>query len=73
VDDCASRFGNLCLLDKSGNKKVSSKAFAEKKPVLAASNILLTQQIATYANWDRTSIDARQVELSKLAIAAWPV
>ncbi|MEK6243071.1 MAG: DUF262 domain-containing HNH endonuclease family protein [Pseudomonadota bacterium] len=73
VDDCASRFGNLCLLYKTGNKKVSSKAFAEKKPVLAASNILLTRQIATYPDWDRTSIDARQVELSKIAIAAWPV
>jgi hypothetical protein len=72
VDDCASRLGNLCLLDKAGNKKLSSKSFAEKKTVLGASQILLTQQVATFADWNRGSIEARQTQLAALALKTWP-
>jgi hypothetical protein len=39
---------------------------------VGASQILLTQQVATFADWNRASIEARQTQLAALALKTWP-
>jgi hypothetical protein len=74
VADCVNRLGNLCLVEESVNRSVGSKSFRRKcEQVYQRSELLLTR-IVTEAGqtWDRKQIEARQSELAKLAVQAWP-
>ena len=74
VGDCANRLGNLCLLDKAGNKQQAAKSFADKRALYAKSEFLLTRHLeADYTDWTRKEIEARQARLGKLALLAWPL
>lgn len=67
------RIGNLALLDKSLNQYAGNLPFIDKKKAFAQSKVTLTQEIAKASSWDLKAIDARQQQLARLAIQAWPL
>jgi hypothetical protein len=67
------RIGNLCLLRASENSTLKSAHFQTKKPILANSPYVLTQQIGAEAAWTTTEIAERQKRLADLALRAWPI
>jgi len=69
VDECGTRLGNLCLLTQPRNKDAGNAGFSQKKKKMCAdSELLTTQQVATYSTWDRKSIEQRQLWLASRAI-----
>jgi len=70
LDDCLMRLGNMCLLT-SVNKELGSLGFEKKKKTYVDSDLELTKELATIANWNRAAIDARQIEMAKLAPIIW--
>ena len=74
-EEYVHRIGNLCLLREKPNKVGSSKGFSFKSEhVFAKSNLSLTSRIAQeHEEWDRSTIEHRQMELGQLAIIAWPL
>jgi hypothetical protein len=66
------RLGNLALLSKGPNDKIGNKPFNIKKPVLSASELLLTQDAGNQPQWTPKAITERQEKLAKLALKAWP-
>jgi hypothetical protein len=72
VSDCLNRLGNLCLLDKPGNKAEAAGGFAKKSTRYAKSEFILTKGITRdFTEWKRAAIDSRQQQLSKLALKRW--
>ena len=68
----AQRLGNHTLLKKRENAKIGNKAWAKKKPVLAASSLKLTKAASKAADWTPAAIVTRQAGLAKLAVTTWP-
>jgi hypothetical protein len=66
------RIGNMCLLQKGPNGRIGNKPWSIKQPVLAASRLLLTSEAAVTTDWTKATIVARQDDLAKLAVRAWP-
>ena len=72
--DYVHRLGNLCLLQEKPNRKASGKGFGFKSELYAKSKLTLTSQVAQgYDEWDRASIEQRQLQLGELALIAWPL
>jgi hypothetical protein len=67
------RIGNLTLMNKRMNSKAANADFVTKKTFFAASQISLTKELCQYQHWTVAEIEARQRELAKLAVKAWPV
>jgi hypothetical protein len=67
------RIGNLCLLRASENSTMKSAAFYIKKPILASSPYVLTQQIGNEDTWTISEIVERQKTLADLALRAWSI
>lgn len=67
----AYRLGNMVLLKKSENEKLGDGSFSDKKPILAASSLLLTKEVALSTDWGEAEIKARQLEMAKSAIKVW--
>ena len=65
------RLGNLTLLGSEYNKKISNKAFPEKKKMYEKSKIQITSQLCKYDAWTINSIQKRQDELGKIALKVW--
>jgi hypothetical protein len=70
AEDCTYRYGNLCLLTNV-NREIGDSSFVEKQKVFSRSSLQLTKQLAEYEEWDRHTIDQRQIQMAKLAVAAW--
>jgi Protein of unknown function DUF262/Protein of unknown function (DUF1524) len=68
-----ARLGNLCLLPSRPGRGVGSKGFKTKSALYEKSALALTREVATYAEWNRASIEDRQKRLAELAVAAWPL
>lgn len=68
-----NRLGNLTLLSASINKALQNGTFADKRALLATSEILITREIASSAHWDEASIISRQAKMAELAPSLWPV
>jgi hypothetical protein len=66
------RIGNHVLLKKGVNDRIGNKGWAAKQSVLAASGLNLTKQTAIESDWNKSSIDKRQVALAALAVKTWP-
>lgn len=66
------RIGNLCLLRAPANQAIGNRPFAEKKPVLRASEFNVTNEIAASERWTVTAIEDRQRVLAQLAVRTWP-
>ena len=71
--ELSDRTGNLCLLPTGSNKDLGNAGFTTKKAIFAASDLLTTQQVASYGSWDPQTIEARQVWLASRAVAIWRV
>ncbi|HEX8914542.1 MAG TPA: DUF262 domain-containing HNH endonuclease family protein [Humisphaera sp.] len=69
----AYRLGNQVLLRRSENSSLGNGDFGHKRPVLAASSLLLTKEVAQAEAWTGTEIKARQEELAVLAAKVWPL
>lgn len=74
-----NRLGNLTLLSAKLNKKLQNAKFAEKRPVFAGSEILMTSSLAgddDWLNeepdfWTLEKINKRQTLLSEKAVGIW--
>lgn len=67
------RIGNMVLLNAKQNSTVGNSAFEEKRKVLQASNLVLTQKAGSYVGWGIPEIEDRQKLLAKYAVTTWPV
>ena len=73
-EDCINRLGNMCLQIPGDNRKIARASFDDKKKVYAESTIRLTRNIPTNfpsPDWDRKSVESRQVHMAKLAVTVW--
>ena len=70
-EDCVYRLGNMCLMVGGENRTFGRSAFDAKKVLYGNSTIRPTRAIAEYHSWDRTSIEARQSQMAKLAVSVW--
>jgi uncharacterized protein DUF262/uncharacterized protein DUF1524 len=67
------RIGNLVLLQASQNTLIGNSPFAVKKPILADSKFILTQNVANNSTWGSKEISERQGNLAQLAVQTWPL
>lgn len=67
------RIGNMTLLHSKANSKAGNDSFESKKPVYAKSSLSITNAISEFKKWDKQAVDARQLELAKLAVKIWSV
>ena len=65
------RIGNMALLSKGPNGKIGNSPFSVKRPVLAASSLLLTQEAGAEENWTPEVIAERQNKMADLAVKTW--
>ncbi|MCH9052165.1 MAG: DUF262 domain-containing protein [Proteobacteria bacterium] len=68
--DLSSLLGNVCLLSRV-NANLGNAQFETKRKTYAASDLLLTKQIAERGQWDYQTIVHRQAHMAKLAVQAW--
>jgi hypothetical protein len=66
------RLGNMALLQKRPNGRIGNKPWSDKKPVLAASKLVLTRQAGREPDWTKGVIDKRQQHFASLAVSTWP-
>jgi alkylated DNA nucleotide flippase Atl1 len=69
-DALVHTLGNLTLTGY--NAKLSNSSFAVKRKQLAASGVLMNQEIAQQSRWGRPEIHARADALAERVIAEWP-
>ena len=69
--DLVNRFGNLTLLDAKLNQTIQNGLFTAKRPSYAISDLLVTQDLLKYDDWNRPIIDDRQARIAQLANAIW--
>lgn len=65
------RIGNLVLLSSKKNSELGNQGFEKKKPILAASEFLLTKDVGSKATWGPAEIEARQDQLADMALKVW--
>ncbi|HWF47270.1 MAG TPA: HNH endonuclease family protein [Bryobacteraceae bacterium] len=69
-----NRLGNQALLSGDSNSRLNNAEFKDKKSALAASPFSLTKSISKIKDgWGVIEIAARQKELARFAVAAWPL
>lgn len=71
VSTHAHRLGNLTYLSPDANQLADDKGWAAKRPILAASEFVMTQQVARVEMWGQTAIAQRTEELIKILFSAW--
>lgn len=71
--ELVNRWGNLTLLYRGLNIPASNKAFAEKTPYYAGSEVELTRRLCADRQWGPAQIDARQRWLAGVADDVWRV
>lgn len=67
------RIGNMVILQAKKNSLIGNNPFSEKKPVLASSAFLLTQEVGKETAWGTNEIVERQKRLAALAVETWPL
>lgn len=65
------RLGNMALLQKGPNGRIGNKPWSEKKPVLSASKLSLTNEAGQQVDWTKEVIAERQQHLAFLAVSTW--
>jgi Protein of unknown function DUF262/Protein of unknown function (DUF1524) len=64
--------GNLTIFGKKANQKVENFEYHLKQPKYAASQVVMTKEIAaTYNKWDETTIIARATYLADKVVQVW--
>ena len=72
LDDMRLLLGNQALLKKTHNAQIGNAAFSVKKPILAASDLKLTQAVGAEPDWTPATIRDRQTKMAALAVTVWP-
>ncbi|AKS44582.1 Protein of unknown function [Octadecabacter temperatus] len=72
-DRVINRIGNLTLLSARLNRQIQNGNFESKKPELAKSELLMTQEIAVRDDWNEEAINERQHTMASLAPDLWQV
>ncbi|MES1993885.1 MAG: DUF262 domain-containing HNH endonuclease family protein [Pseudomonadota bacterium] len=67
------RIGNMVLLGSKDNVELGNKSFEEKRKILAASPLNVTNEVASYATWGPDEIKARQSLLAADVAKVWPL
>ncbi len=67
------KIGNMALLRAQVNVALGNGSFADKKPHLAASELVLTAEAGAEDMWGAAQIIERQKRLARLAIETWPL
>lgn len=65
------RIGNLTLMKTKINSDIGNGPFLGKKTFYKASELKITSQLDSYANWTSKEIEQRQNQFAELAIKAW--
>lgn len=73
LDEYLWRLGNLTLLGDEYNREISNKTFDKKLEVYSKSSIQTSKDLTKYSKWDIHEIEARQIDLTKLALQVWKV
>jgi len=64
--------GNLTIFGKRANKKVDNFEYHIKQPKYAASQVVMTNEIASkYSKWDETTILDRAAHLADMVVQVW--
>lgn len=64
--------GNLTIFGRKANKKVENFEYPVKQPKYAASQVVMTNEIATkYATWDDRTIIDRAAHLAGFVVQVW--
>jgi len=67
------RLGNMTLLRKIDNQKLSNGEWIAKRQTLRTSQLKINEELVKIDNWDVDSINARQTELADHAVKIWPL
>jgi|LakMenEpi03Aug12_release.lakeMendotaPanAssembly.Ray.scaffolds.fasta_scaffold08831_15 uncharacterized protein with ParB-like and HNH nuclease domain len=67
------KIGNLTLLEKTKNKKLSNLSFEEKKQEYVESGYEITKLIAEDDLWNQDAVQKRQKHFAKLALEIWKI
>jgi hypothetical protein len=67
-----NRLGNMALLQRSANTRLSNGPFKRKRDILKGSNLLLTRDAAAYESWTPAVINQRQQTMARIALESWP-
>ena len=68
------RIANMVMLEAGANRSAANRPYAEKRPSLAESAILLTRRLAEQNDeWNPTRLAARQQQLAAIATSIWRV
>jgi hypothetical protein len=66
-----NRLGNLTLLCRKLNTSIKNATFDVKKPHLARSELVLTQQVVSFDHWDMETLECRQLNMAAVAPSIW--
>ncbi|MDY0308530.1 MAG: DUF262 domain-containing HNH endonuclease family protein [Castellaniella sp.] len=68
------RLANMVMLETGMNRAIGNQPYADKRPVLLRSNMLLTKRLAEEnADWIPERLNARQKRLAALATSVWRI
>lgn len=68
------RLANMVMLEAGANRSVGNRPYAEKRPALAGSAIILTKRLAEQNDeWTPARLAARQQQLAAIATGIWRV
>jgi len=70
-NDFKNRIGNLTIIQRGFNKKMSNKTFDEKKIYYKKSNISITNELGNIDIWSFSAIDKRSEELANVGRVIW--
>lgn len=72
-DNYIYRLGNYTLLNPRQNYKCGTQSFEDKRKIYEKSEYKLTQELNAFENWNVSSVNKRQEELAKHALAIWKI
>lgn len=72
-DDYVSRLGNLTIVARRINQRMSNRPFSEKREFYAESQLGMTRSLAENKQWTTDDIDSRQCRLAEDATKVWPL
>ena len=70
-DGNVNRLGNLTV--SHFNQSLGSKAFGDKKPIYAKSNLLIEHGLQHHRLWSLNKVAERENELVEFALRRWAV
>jgi len=65
--------GNLTLLEPALNRDVGNADFKTKKEIYSKSQITITNEITSFAQWDPAAVKKRALNLVKIVEQVWRI